>query len=149
MAAKKQRVIAKLGRAALDLTSFDLEGVWLTEDGDMIVSRESSGTFLGRCETTEKETLGLFGFSSGRRQVVVEVKLRAFGNAFEGTLSRGRHGGPTLLGGLLGDRTVTGFFEENGQTVRLQHWDYGWQETTWTRRPKQLTIPNSSQIAAP
>ncbi|MGY2993785.1 TIR domain-containing protein [Mesorhizobium sp. URHB0026] len=126
VAEKKHAFLERLGEASLQTTSIDIVGWWITPEGVINIREEDDGSYSGHGEF-QRPANSLFGLtlSTQTKQIVetsVEIRLRRFGNAFEGTINRRPKDGSTasLLASYASDKKIVLFIAGEGANLRAQ-----------------------------
>ncbi|RUU90440.1 MAG: hypothetical protein EOS17_08050 [Mesorhizobium sp.] len=115
-ASQKQAFFERLGRASLTSGERGIVGNWQTQDGTINFELVGGDRYVGtgefKREVPNNSLIGLFAPQPNTRieTILVEVHLRRFGDAFEGTITRRSEdvsAYKTILGSFGRDNSVT------------------------------------------
>lgn len=131
----KQEYWTQFGCAALQPANFSIDGPWQTSEGIVVVEVDGpnyvgKGTF----SRTRPVQMGLFAPTSTVETIPVELRLRRFGNAFEGTITRNQNGGGLLATALgYGERDILVFPLEGTVHLKVHISGFEAEEAVWFR----------------
>lgn len=149
----RQVFLQNLGYAALQSDETEIVGRWETVDGVLNVCRMADGSYEANEEFEREATgssrsmnslAGLFPTHPGQRTDVIELRIRRFGNAFEGTLTRRPKDPATVsLMDSFARETAIVAFSEDVSTLKVQLQNFERMEVVWRKleEPALLTAP--------
>ncbi|MER8468904.1 nucleotide-binding protein [Mesorhizobium sp. M1328] len=157
IAKTRQVFLLELGCAALQSDDSDIVGKWETADGVLNVCKRSDGSYEATEEFEREATgnaltgntlAGLFSTYPRQRTEIIELRIRQFGNAFEGTLTRRPKDQATvsLIDSFARETSIVAFLEGTA-ILKVQLQSFEKTEVVWRKlvEPPLLTAPTVDQ----